>query len=285
NATFLTECSFAVAHDRLVQLITDVHPYQPYWEPLGEIDLAKKGIESLARLKEFLPNLDRLDVRGNELTYLSGIPERLRELNVSMNQLTSLTSYAHLVNLEVLDISNNRVDSIGQLKCLRHLRELSAAGNTISDLSGIAQTITLTKLNLKGNSLKSVSLEDCSWPHIENIDFSDNGMKSIVGLSNLTTLVTLNLDHNAIGTLNIDGPLPRLRVIRLSDNKLSELDCSSFTNLRTLYADNNRLGHIRHADKARRLENLSLRNQSGRGLRLSVADIRDVKRMYLSGKY
>ncbi|KAG8694685.1 hypothetical protein FRC08_008320 [Ceratobasidium sp. 394] len=62
NGTFLTECSFAVAHDRLVQLITDVHPYQPYWEPLGEIDLPRKGIESLARLKEFLPNLDRLDV-------------------------------------------------------------------------------------------------------------------------------------------------------------------------------------------------------------------------------
>jgi hypothetical protein len=62
NATFLTECSFGVAHERLVELITDVHPYKPYWEPLSEIDLSKKGIESLARLKEFLPNLDRLNV-------------------------------------------------------------------------------------------------------------------------------------------------------------------------------------------------------------------------------
>jgi hypothetical protein len=62
NATFLTECSFGIAHDRLVELITDVHPYQPYWEPLSEIDLSKKAIESLARLKEFLPNLDRLNV-------------------------------------------------------------------------------------------------------------------------------------------------------------------------------------------------------------------------------
>jgi hypothetical protein len=62
NATFLTECSFGVAYDQLVQIITDVHPYQPYWEPLSEINLSKKGIESLARLNEFLPNLDRLDV-------------------------------------------------------------------------------------------------------------------------------------------------------------------------------------------------------------------------------
>ncbi|KAH7336799.1 hypothetical protein B0J17DRAFT_664890 [Rhizoctonia solani] len=272
NATFLTECSFGVAHERLVELITDVHPYQPYWEPLGEIDLSKKGIESLARLKEFLPNLDRLNVHGNELAYLSGIPSCLRDLNAAQNQLTSMTSYGHLANLEVLDISNNQIDSVAQLKCLRHLRELSAAGNAISDLTGIAQTTSLVKLNLKGNCLKSVSLEDYTWPHIDSIDFSNNGMKTIAGLSSVPTIVTLNL-----------GPLPRLRHLRLSDNKLTELDCSSFVNLRTLYLDNNKLGTLRHVEKARRLENLSLRNQTGRGLHLSVSHTRDVKRLYLSG--
>ncbi|CAE6437948.1 unnamed protein product [Rhizoctonia solani] len=283
NATFLTECSFGVAHERLVELITDVHPYQPYWEPLSEIDLSKKGIESLARLKEFLPNLDRLNVHGNELAYLSGIPSCLRDLNAAQNQLTSMTSYSHLANLEVLDISNNQIDSVAQLRCLRHLRELSAGGNTISSLSGIDQTTSLVKVNLKGNCLKSVSLEDCTWPHIDSIDFSNNGMKTIAGLSSVPTLVTLNLDHNALADLHVDTPLPRLRNLRLSDNKLTELDCSSFVNLRTLYVDNNKLGILRHVEKARRLENLSLRNQSGRGLHLSISHIRDVKRLYLSG--
>ncbi|KAG8733161.1 hypothetical protein FRC11_008304 [Ceratobasidium sp. 423] len=283
DATFLTECSFGVAHERLVELITDVHPYQPYWEPLSEIDLSRKGIESLARLKEFLPNLDRLNVHGNELAYLSGIPSCLRDLNAAQNQLTSMTSYGHLANLEVLDISNNQIDSVAQLKCLRHLRELSAAGNTISDLSGIAHTTSLVKLNLKGNCLKSVSLEEYTWPHVDSIDFSNNGMKTIAGLSSVPTLVTLNLDHNALANLHVEAPLPRLRNLRLSDNKLTELDCSSFINLRTLYVDNNKLGTLRHVEKARRLENLSLRNQSGRGLHLSISHIRDVKRLYLSG--
>ncbi|CAE6421642.1 unnamed protein product [Rhizoctonia solani] len=283
NATFLTECSFGVAHERLVELITDVHPYQPYWEPLSEIDLSKKGIESLARLKEFLPNLDRLNVHSNELAYLSGIPSCLRDLNVAQNQLTSMTSYSHLANLEVLDISNNQIDSVAQLKCLRHLRELSAAGNTISDLNGIGQTTSLVKLNLKGNCLKSVSLEAYTWPHIDSIDFSNNGMQTVAGLSSMPTLVTLNLDHNALTSLHIESPLPRLRHLRLSDNKLTELDCSSFVNVRTLYVDNNKLGTLRYIEKARRLENLSLRNQNGRGLHLSISHIRDVKRLYLSG--
>ena len=62
NATFLTECSFTVSHDRLVQVITDVEPFEPYWETIGTIDLSKKNIESVTRLKEFLPKLDSLNV-------------------------------------------------------------------------------------------------------------------------------------------------------------------------------------------------------------------------------
>ena len=60
NATFLTECSFGVAHDRLVEVITDVQPYEPYWETLTTIDLSGKKLDSVARLKEFLPRLDHL---------------------------------------------------------------------------------------------------------------------------------------------------------------------------------------------------------------------------------
>ena len=60
NATFLTECSFAVTHDRLVQVITDVEPFEPYWEGISLIDLSKRNVESVARLKEFLPKLDSL---------------------------------------------------------------------------------------------------------------------------------------------------------------------------------------------------------------------------------
>jgi protein NUD1 len=62
NATFLTECSFAVAHDRLVQVITDVEPFEPHWENLASINLSGKRIESAARLKEFLPRLNSLNM-------------------------------------------------------------------------------------------------------------------------------------------------------------------------------------------------------------------------------
>ena len=60
DATFLTECSFGVTHDRLVQLITDVYGSEPRWENLKSLDLRGKGANSVARLKEFLPDLDEV---------------------------------------------------------------------------------------------------------------------------------------------------------------------------------------------------------------------------------
>jgi protein NUD1 len=62
DATFLTECSFGVAHDHLLQCITDVQPFEPYWEALTSIDLSDKQLDSLARLKEFMPKLEELIV-------------------------------------------------------------------------------------------------------------------------------------------------------------------------------------------------------------------------------
>lgn len=62
NGTFLTECSFGVAHDRLVEVITDVQPFEPHWEELSSIDLSNAKLESVARLKEFLPRLDALSL-------------------------------------------------------------------------------------------------------------------------------------------------------------------------------------------------------------------------------
>jgi protein NUD1 len=62
NATFLTECSFGVAHNRLVEVITDVQPFLPHWEELSSVDLSGKRLESAARLKEFLPRLDALNL-------------------------------------------------------------------------------------------------------------------------------------------------------------------------------------------------------------------------------
>lgn len=56
----------------------------------------------------------------------------------------------------------------------------------------------------------------------------------------------------------------RLKILRVSGNRLQQLNAWPFPHLRTLYADSNSLGPILKAHRLTKLENLSLRNQSGR---------------------
>ena len=62
------------------------------------------------------------------------------------------------------------------------------------------------------------------------------------------------------------NPLPRLRILRVSANRLRHLQVAAVPNVRTLYADNNALSSLVNVDRLSKLENLSLRNQSGRGV-------------------
>ncbi|KAL7419517.1 Protein nud1 [Cryptotrichosporon argae] len=283
NATFLTECSFGVAHDRLVQLITDVQPFEPYWEQLKTIDLSGRGVETLARLKEFLPVLDEAKLNDNAIDYLSGIPSTVRTLHVAGNRLTSLTSVNHLRNLQYLDISRNQLDSVAQLECLKHLRELKADNNAITDLGGIMVMDCLIKLSVSGNKIQRVDLTNAKWDKLESLNLSHNSIASITALSSLTSLSILNLDANALTALVPAAPMAAVRVLRVSDNDLGELDVALFPKARTVFADGNRLRGLTRSGKAGRIQNLSLRSQRAKGLRLGIEDLRDVKRLYISG--
>ncbi len=72
-------------------------------------------------------------------------------------------------------------------------------------------------------------------------------------------------DNNQLAALEPGGAMARLAILRVSGNRLQQLDGAPFPNLRTLYADNNCLGPVLRAHRMPKLDNLSLRNQHGRG--------------------
>ncbi|KAG1763031.1 hypothetical protein EDD22DRAFT_888907 [Suillus occidentalis] len=284
NATFLTECSFGLAHDRLVQVITDVQPFEPHWEELHAIDLSRKSLDGVTRLKEFLPKLDALVLNHNQLSWLSGIPNSVRTLSVAHNLLTGVTSFSHLQNIESLDISHNDIDSLTQLQCLRHLRELRADCNRITSLEGLEKLDGLTKLSLQSNQIQEADFSKYRWPRLEMLNLSGNCICSIKNLaSSLPGLIALNADNNTVDNIEPGGIMPRLRILRASGNRLKRLNVGVFPNLRTLYLDNNSLESLVKAERLSKLENLSMRNQAGCGFYLSTRQFRDVKRLYLSG--
>ncbi len=71
-------------------------------------------------------------------------------------------------------------------------------------------------------------------------------------------------ENNLLGEIEPEVVMPRLRILRLSGNRLQTLNAAYFPHLRTLYADNNLLGTIVKAHHLTQLENLSVRYQTGR---------------------
>lgn len=49
----------------------------------------------------------------NLIPHLKGLPSTVRHLQVANNRLSSLASFAHLKDLQTLDISENSLDSLG----------------------------------------------------------------------------------------------------------------------------------------------------------------------------
>lgn len=79
-------------------------------------------------------------------------------------------------------------------------------------------------------------------------------------------LLTIISDHNQLRGLTIIAECPSLRVLRVTSNLLSSLDVTGLKDLRTLYVDHNRLTDIVGFEYLEKLENFSMREQSGSSL-------------------
>nr|CDI52567.1 l domain-like protein [Melanopsichium pennsylvanicum 4] len=284
DMTLLTDASFNFAHDKVLEAITDVEPWEPGWDELQAIDLSKRRLESCVRLKEFLPALEEVDLQGNELSYLTGIPASVRVLNVLQNRLTSMASFGHLLHLEELNISNNQVSSLSHFSCLKHLHTLKADHNAISSLDGIDRIRSLVHVSLSSNRLKGVNLATTQWAGLESLDVSHNQLISIRGLSLMQRIKSLNLDHNDLNMVDLSPTMPRLRVLRVSGNvHLQRLDVAPAKRLRTLYTDYCDLDKIENLDQLEHLDNLSMRQQVEAAIVWPADQLRDVRRLFLSG--
>ena len=284
DMTLLTDASFNFAHDKVLEAITDVEPWEPGWDELQTVNLSRRRLESCVRLKEFLPMLEEVDLQGNELSYLTGIRASVRVLNVAQNRHTVMASFGHLLHLEELDISGNQIDSLSHLSCLKHLHTLKADNNAISSLDGIDRIRSLVHVSLSGNRLKGVNLATTQWAGLETLDASHNQLISIRGLSLMRRLKSLNLDHNDLNMVDLAPAMPRLRVLRVSGNvHLQTLDVAPAKRLRTLYVDYCDLDRIENLDLLEHLDNLSMRQQAEAAIAWPADQLRDVRRLFLSG--
>lgn len=154
------ETEISISTQEIVKKITDVEPYEPYWEYLRAIDLRNRHMLTLHMLNDFCARLEELDVSDNQLSELNGAPSSLRYLDVCRNRLSNLSAWGHLSNLQYLNVSGNQLTILRGFQSLVHLRELKADDNEIESIEGVFALDGLMKLSLKRNRVRWVDFED-----------------------------------------------------------------------------------------------------------------------------
>ncbi|KAL7267261.1 Protein nud1 [Rhizina undulata] len=279
------EASFSIATENLVKHLTDVEPYEPYWDFMKYLKLSDRKIETLHTLNEWCPRIEELDASNNQLGQLTGVPDTVKDLKVIGNCLSGITHWGHLVNLQYLDLSRNGLDSLEGLAGLRHLREIRADDNEIVDLEGVMNMEGLMVLRARRNKLKRVDLAKSSLNRLTELDLRGNEIEKIAGLENLPSLIHLNLDQNKLNDLGLKerSRLETLRSLKLTQNIFKTLDVSQFPTLRILYIDNNRLARVDGLSRAKNLESISMREQDVPECSLPMERMYEARKIYMSG--
>ena len=120
---------------------------------LTELWLGKNKIESMEGLEALTTKtLRRLDLQSNRLTSIETLPEHIRvtleEFYLADNGIETdgLAGLGELPQINVLDLSKNRLTHCGPLSHLVSLEELWLSGNRVSDWNEVDQLASLVNL-------------------------------------------------------------------------------------------------------------------------------------------
>ena len=186
-------------------------------ERLTELDAAERGIESLEGV-ESMPNLIRIDLRGNRVSDLEPLAElsRLQSVTLCDNNIidlneVNLPALAQLPELRELNLRNNRgpshpetpdeherISDLTALAAFTMLERLDLRDNHIEDASPLAELERLRYLDLRDNRLGENEVSKLSrLSQLRHLDLRNNNLRDLSGIAELSALRYLNLHSNA----------------------------------------------------------------------------------------
>lgn len=233
------DTSFHLSKSAVVSALTDVIPHKESWDQMRHVDLSRKALESIVEMDELLPNVTTLNLQANKLNSLTGVPTKTMVLNCKENRLGSYCKLDHLVHLEEVDLSYNKLgNNLSIFSHCLHLKKVNVSHNSITSLHGLGQS-RLLALDLSHNRLIGVlNFEqlvdhDEAWTYLEELDLCGNKLTGLKGLHLLSNLRVLKVDGNPIET--IGGKNSRLRTLSARQNPaLKDVTFESFPYLRIL---------------------------------------------------
>ena len=228
---------------------------------LVTLDLSNNNLKKLTNTMLQMPALEQLDLSKNQLTSIDTLFDHLsslKQLNLSFNLISRLSehSFRNLTQLQYLNLKSNRlhVVELGSFYHLTNLVKLVLDDNMRLDhLKLDLFSLRMRSLHLAATNLTVVpqSIDE----HIRELYLEHNLLEhlTIGDFEHLTSLCVLHLEHNLLSEIEYDtfGRLaylvelylssnhllqvpqfPKLlKVLSLSDNLITELNCSSLAHL------------------------------------------------------
>ena len=169
----------------------------------------------------------------------------LTQLRAIFDEVADLRGLEFAINLQLLDLSFNRISGISPLSGLTKLTRLFLWGNNISDISPLTGLTNLTSLYLSGNNNISDISPLSGLTSLTALYIADNRISDISPLAGLTSLTFLDLDGNDISNMWLLSGLTNLRILSVSHNSISDISAvATLTNLISLYLNRNSISDI-----------------------------------------
>ena len=129
----LQNCS--LSHDDLAYVI-DISGNR-YLSTDTDIDLSGLGLTDITWINNF-NNPERVDLSNNRISNLYVLQlvsnaGKIRELDLSRNNITDINSIGYLSSVEILNLSYNGINAINPLKGLTSLKELHIVGTKLNE--------------------------------------------------------------------------------------------------------------------------------------------------------
>jgi hypothetical protein len=170
------------------------------------------------RYKEYKKNNIDFDLEGMNLTQLPTIiltqPEKfinLKHLFMSQNNLSGELDLTQLINLELVDVDNNKLVNI---KLPNNIQEISAKYNCLESVPRLPNAI---RVRLSHNNINNLN----NLNHRVNILELDNNKINSLDLFDYNNLQHLAIFNNPLTKINLS---PSVTYVDLSETKITNID-------------------------------------------------------------
>ena len=208
-----------------------------------------------------LNSVHRLDLFNKNLTVIPREICLFHNLNILMlsdNRIESVQGLQNLPALQTLELSDNQIQSVQALQNLPALQTLKLSDNQIQSVQGLQNLPALQTLNLSGNQIQSVQALQ-NLPALQTLNLSGNQIQSVQALQNLPALQDLYLSGNQIQSVQGLQNLPALQTLYLSDNQIQSVQgLQNLPALQTLNLSGNQIQSVQGLQNLPALQTLDL---------------------------